>query len=279
MKVISKSSNNRLIKGHIYTVAFLRNGNSWRDCLILENEDGTALLPGRFKPKSFTDENGESLKTSTTDYRSNLYEKINAPKEKVENVIIGNPKWSQRQSNVQVGDVIACLWEGNTKYLVKDRKYRISKINDTGKGTGSGQLKVEGLSHWLNPYRFRKLNTSESRDLSLSEIFGSTDFKEDYKVDKEIRKMDDYDESKKTKMLLHYLLLSVADSSRHAISTIEWAAKISNKEGITKFDYQDIIDMKLSDILKKIDPNWNKLNFDPIKIEKKKSKKSKTVNN
>jgi hypothetical protein len=273
MKVIPKRSTTMLIKGHIYDVAFMRNSGSksWRDTLRIES-DGR-VLPGHFRVSNFTDENGKDVPIITGEYSSKLYENLTQERniEQTQTVTVGNPRWSSK-TNIEIGEIVVCKYEGNTKYLAKGRKYKIVNFNE-GKGSGSGKIKVDGLPHWLSPYRFRKLSTSESRDLSLSEIFGSAEFKEDYKVDKSSRRIDSYNDIEKLKILFHALSFSIGDNRRHAISIVDWASKITSKQGISKDDYKDLINLSISDILKKIDPNWNLLNFDEEKPKEKKERK------
>lgn len=240
MIVISKIANKKLLKGHRYEVQQLWNaGNNQRWV------EGKVQLVGfgRYSVDNFTDTNGNSL--PKTNYVST--------QPQVERFI--------KYEDCKVGEILVCNSD-HYKTLAKGSMYRIEKLDkvETEVNTWGGNkwvrkeesIKFEGINRKLkfNGWAFRKLTPEETRDISLGSIL--TGEEPDIVKTTAIRKIDMSVNKERT--LMEVIAKTLLDENRHHLTIIEWSCqKTGEKLRIKPDDFKDILDMKLSDILEKIE--------------------------
>lgn len=240
MIVISKVANKKLLKGHRYEVQNLWNaGNNQRWV------EGKVQLVGfgRYSVDSFTDTNGNSL--PKTNYVSTQTQ--------VDRFI--------KFEDCKEGEILVCNSD-HYKTLAKGSMYKIEKLEKIeSEVTGFGgrkwkqivtNIKFEGIKRKLkfNGWAFRKLTSEESRDISLGVILTG----EEPKIVKttDIRKIDMV--VNKEKSLMEIIAKTIIDENRHHLSIIDWSCqKTGEKMRIKPEDFKNLLDMKLSDILEKIE--------------------------
>jgi hypothetical protein len=92
------------------------------------------------------------------------------------------------------------------------------------------------------------LTTQELRDIAINQIF---DKEENFSVEF-VRKIEQT--KNKDKELILALSKSISDKSRHHLGVIDWSVEKSSKNLYLKSsDFDHLLDMKLSDILKILD--------------------------
>lgn len=240
MIVISKVANKVLLKGHRYEVQNLWNAGTNQRWL-----EGKVQLIGfsRYSVDSFTDENGNPL--PKTNYTS-----VVRP---VERFI--------KFEDCKDGEILVCNSD-HYKTLAKGSMYKIEKLEkkETEKTGWNGRtwthseftVKFEGIKRKLkfNGWAFRKLTQEESREISLGSILSG----QDPVIVKttSIRKIDMVDN--KEKALMEVIAKTILDSNRHHLSVVDWSCqKTGEKLRINPDDFKDLLDMKLSDIIEKIE--------------------------
>jgi hypothetical protein len=240
MIVISKVGNKRLIKGHRYEVQ-----NLWNDGTNQRWLEGKVELVGfsRYSVNSFTDTNGNPLPNIN-------YLSIVQP---VERFI--------KYEDCKVGEILVCNSD-RYKTLVNGSMYKIEKLdkvenevtNYSGYKWVSKQesVKFEGINRKIkfNGWAFRKLTPEETREISLESILNG----EEPKIVKttDIRKIDMV--LNKEKALMEIISKTILDVNRHHLSIIDWSCqKTGEKMRINPDDFKDLLNMKLSDILDKIE--------------------------
>ncbi len=244
MEVIYKGNSKRLIKNHHYIINRLYNDGSnkpWIESkLEIENL-------GIFDIKTFTDINGNSLP------------KIN----------YGNPKKIKSRtefSELKKGDILICKVT-NLKTLIYDRMYIIEDIITEDKDYTSSVgilgiqftrkiknecIKFKGINRKIkySPWKFDKIETDVQREMSLQLILN--DKVADIVTFVPSRKIDVCDD--KEKKLLELVAKSILDKSRHHYTIMEWVYKQIGKEfGVNEQDYDDILNLKFSEILNLIE--------------------------
>jgi hypothetical protein len=240
MIVISKIANKKLLKGHRYEVQQLWNaGNNQRWV------EGKVQLVGfgKYSVDSFTNTNGNPL--PNTNYVST--------QPQVERFI--------KYENCKVGEILVCNSD-HYKTLAKGSMYKIEKLDKVEtevSGWGGNKwirreesIKFEGINRKLkfNGWAFRKLTPEETRDISLGSIL--TGEEPDIVKTTAIRKIDMSVNKEKT--LMEVIAKTLLDENRHHLTIIEWSCqKTGEKLRIKPDDFKDILDMKLSDILDKIE--------------------------
>jgi hypothetical protein len=240
MIVISKIANKKLLKGHRYEVQQLWNaGNNQRWV------EGKVQLVGfgRYSVDNFTDTSGNPL--PKTNYVST--------QPQVERFI--------KYEDCKVGEILVCNSD-HYKTLAKGSMYRIEKLDkvETEVSTWGGNkwvrreesIKFEGINRKLkfNGWAFRKLTPEETRDISLGSIL--TGEEPDIVKTTAIRKIDMSVNKERT--LMEVIAKTLLDENRHHLTIIEWSCqKTGEKLRIKPDDFKDILDMKLSDILEKIE--------------------------
>jgi hypothetical protein len=225
MIIKAKQDKNKVLKGVQYETDYISYGS-----MRVMSSDGTYL--GYYKKEDFTLPSGAEIKTDRYDVRQSMS--------------------SITADQLKVGDIVVCNTNRNYKYLVKGGKYRISEVEVINKGNrwSSGFVRFEGYKRKLkwSPWNFRKLTTQESRDLAINQIF---DKEENFSVEF-IRKFEQA--HNKEKELFEAISKSAMDKNRHQLSIIEWAVRKTSKHMDLKLDdFDDILDMKLSEILEMID--------------------------
>lgn len=248
MKVISKSNTKRLVKGAVYEVLKLENlktPNNFRCSVIIKLNE---TLSKSFNTKSFALEDGTDL--PEINWESDEW------KDQTTN-------WRQGRithDNIKKGDYV--VYNRNShKGLIFGKKYKVEEVNIVNhKNTWGGntshnwtevQIKVEGSSRFYKSYSFRKCTPQESRDITLNVLFDEETGLE--KVDKNVRKIDKYDESTKEQLLIKILLSSMLDSNRNNMSVIEWAIhKIANQYSLKESDFTGLMSYDLITIISKL---------------------------
>jgi hypothetical protein len=240
MIVISKIANKKLLKGHRYEVQ-----NLWNDGKNQRRIEGKVQLVGfgRYSVDKFTDTNGNPL--SKINYVS--------AKPQVDRFI--------KYDDCKVGEILVCNSD-HYKTLAKDSMYKIEKLDKvetevTGwngnKWTRREEsIKFEGINRKLkfNGWAFRKLTAEETREISLGSILNG----EEPVIIKtaSIRKIDMSVNKEKT--LMEVIAKTLIDENRHHLSIIDWSCqKTGDKLRITPDDFKELLDMKLSDIIAKIE--------------------------
>lgn len=235
MIVICKRGTKRLIKGARYEVKSLWNNGANHNWI--EGKLELKEVSGRYTINNFTDTNGNNLPNINIQPQRN---------ESAQSIL--------RFSDINIGDLIIC--KGNYKTLVNGGLYRISEkeVISNRPHYISGKIKFEGINRWyvFNKFRFRALNDNEKREVSLNSLLNNQD-PNIIKTSK-VNKLDIIDN--KYEVLMDSLCQSIMDKNRHKISIIDWACKIDNKIGLKSENFNELLDMKLSDILKKIDSNY-----------------------
>ena len=239
MIVVSKIANKKLLKGHRYEVQHLWNsGNNQRWV------EGKVQLVGfgRYSVDNFTDGSGNPL--PKTNYKST--------QPQVERFI--------KFEDCKEGEILVCNSD-HYKTLAKGSMYKIEKLEKKEtEVTGFGgrkwnrvdtTIKFEGIRKLkFNGWSFRKLTPEESREISLGSILNG----EEPSIVKttDIRKIDMT--ANKEKSLMEVIAKTILDENRHHLSIIEWSCqKTGQKMRIKPEDFKDLLDMKLSDILTKIE--------------------------
>jgi len=230
MKVISKKSNKKLLKDHVYETDFFNNDKSTVG-VRYDFKRISIVGKGNYNVDNFTLTNGDPIPLK-------LYD-------------------SKKKSNItdvkdlKKGDIIVCLSDNRFKYLIEGGKYRIKDllINSTNTWV-SGSIKIEGYDRWLrwSQFTFRKLSIQEKRDLSLSQIF---DKEENFSVEFK-RKFEQKED--KDRVLIETIAKSILDRHRHDLGLIDWACdKNGGHLKVTPEDFKHLMDKPLKEIIEIID--------------------------
>lgn len=219
MRVICLKNSKRLIKGCTYTIDYMFNNthNRYNNGYL-----GLEEITGSHSVNNFTDMNGNPLPN------------IDTTKDRV-----------NYKLDVKSGDILECIVD-RYKTLLKGGYYKIESIDK------HKSVKFVGLSRkiLINYWNFRKLSTSEVRDLQLNDLLKNIkpNIVQTSKIDK--LKLS----GKSDIILMETLSKSILDVNRHYYSILEWGIqKNSGSYKIKKEDYNKLLDMKLSDILKLIE--------------------------
>jgi len=240
MIVVSKIANKKLLKGHRYEVQ-----NLWNNGTNQRWVEGKVQLVGfgRYSVDNFTDSSGNPI--PKTNYVST--------QPQVERFI--------KYEDCKVGEILVCNSD-HYKTLAKGSMYKIEKLEktETEKNGWGGRswkhaettIKFEGIKRKLkfNGWAFRKLTTEELRNISLGAVLTG----EEPTIVKttDIRKIDMV--ANKEKSLMEVIAKTILDENRHHLTIIEWSCqKTGEKMRIKPEDFKDLLDMKLSDILTKIE--------------------------
>ncbi len=236
MIVIYKKGTRNVIKGVRYEATEIYN-----DGTSAQWAEGRLVIKGigRYLVKNFTDVSGNPIPKVKID--------SNAPSERLD------------FNAIKVGDILVCKTD-RYKCLSKDCKYRVEKLmsQEIEHTSYSGRkytthiqkIRFEGINQTYSfwGFNFRKLSTAEAREISIGSLFG-----EKSEIIKKVgRKIDMV--SDKNLTLMSFLSESILDKKRHHLSILDWACqKNGNQFSVDTSDYKDLLDMKLSDILKLID--------------------------
>ncbi len=229
MKVISKKSSKKLLKGAVYTAESFNNtstGQRWTINRIRIKGFGTYMC------RDFTDENGNTLP------------QINY----VNSEVVSKTVERFSPKDLKRGDIVVCNID-KYKYLLKGGKYRISEIIDSN--NWSALIRLEGYNRQIrfNSWSFRVLNIQEVRDIALSSIF---DTPEKFSVEF-VRKFEK--ENNKVKILLDTIAKSIIDPYRHNLDIVDWGIAKTKNQDLKREDFNEILNMSLNDVLKLFENN------------------------
>lgn len=238
MIVICKKPTKKLVKGLRYEVHALYNSGKNQRWL-----EGKVEIKGfgRFVVSNFTDTDGKPLPTT--------------------DIIALRPQINRLEfSQLKKGDILVCVSD-SYKTLVKNGMYKIEQLVETTSdrkyysgGTFQHReqsIKFEGISRKIkfSSWRFRTLTSQEVREMSLSTLLEGKEA--DIIKSSKIRKIDLV--ANKKLELMKNLSKSIIDENRHHLSILEWAClKTGQNLNIVKEDYNELLNMKLSEILEKI---------------------------
>jgi hypothetical protein len=240
MIVICKKSTKRLIKNHRYEVDALWNSGNNQKWL-----DGKLSIKGigRFNVNNFTDTDGKNIPKIDISPRSTQ--------------TVSRLKFE----DLKVGDLLICDSDSFTLFA-KGCMYKVLDLNSISterkKWDGTtyihteNKIKFEGINRWLkfSPWKFRTLTPEEQREISLNSILLGE--KPDIVTSKEIRKIDLV--PNKNLALMKVISQSILDINRHHLSILDWSIeKTGSSLKVKDSDFKDLMDMKLSDILKLIE--------------------------
>lgn len=240
MIVTSKIENKRLLKGHRYEVQDLWNSGTNQRWI----EGKVHLIGfGRYSVDSFTDDNGNPL--PKINYSSNTTQ---------------NPRFIKFE-DCEEGEILICNTE-HYKTLTKGLMYKIQSLKSVEfevKGFNNNKytrvensIKFEGINRYFkfNGYSFRKLTPGESREISLSSILNNEE--PNIIKTKDIRGIDF--SLNKEKVLMETISKTILDKNRHHLSIIDWSCqKIGDKLKIKPDDFNELLNMTLSEILEKLE--------------------------
>jgi len=232
MIVICKRETKKLLKGIRYEVQNLWNNgtnNRW-----LEGKIEIKGI-GRFVVGNFTDINGKEVPKVNIINTTNIHSNIT------------------KFEDIKVGDIIVCT-SNSYKTLIEGGMYKIEDKQEISVNYGSWKsksnyIKLKGVKRKLkfSPWRFRTLTPEESREISLKSILDGEE--PEIITTTDLRKIDMV--INKEKELINILAKSILDENRHHLSILDWACKKSgNSMGLKIDDYKELLDLKLSDIIK-----------------------------
>ena len=235
MIVIAKKNTGKLIKDYRYEVVSLKNSgtNKWGEGTVTVKDVGT------FTVNNFVDTNGSPL-----------------PKT---DIIPNNNIRDFKFEDLKKGDILVCR-RNMYKNIIPGNMYKIVDLKTTSVNETDWQgkprvrktnfIKLDGHRFLqFNPWAFRKLNTDELRDISLSAVLDG-EVKE-YTVDKSARKIDNVEN--KDLELMKIISKAITDPKRHHLSIIDWSvSKINHRMDVDVNDFEGLLNMSLKDILEKI---------------------------
>ena len=245
MIAICKKPTTKLVKGARYEIE-----NLWNDGTNQRWLEGRLSIAGlgRYRVSNFTDENGKELPATNI-----VKPHVAIPRLKFE--------------DLKEGDIIVCT-SGNYKSLVQDGMYQIEKLIDRSvQVTGyNGQkwtkydqkIKLVGVQRALSftSWSFRKLNSEESREISLAQLL---DNKAAPVIKKKPAKKIDLMPNKE-RVLAEILFKAATDPNRHALSIPEWACqKTAPKLDLKASDFDQFLQMNLLEIFNIIEKKKNGL--------------------
>ena len=240
MIVVCNRATKRLIKGHRYEVKSLYN-----DGTNSRYQEGKIFIDGvgGFVVSGFRTTDGKEL--PKVNYISNT---------------VSQPRFeSYKFEELSKGDILVCR-SSNYKTFVKDGRYKVESLESKSKSrTGwngtittytENYIKFEGIKRKMkfNVWSFRKLNTDESREISLSHLLDGEDPK--FIIDASKRNIDLVED--KDDVLLKNLAKAILDPNRHHLTITQWAEKIGDKLNIESSDYNDYMNLTLSQVLSMI---------------------------
>lgn len=248
MKVISNKNSKKLVKGAVYEALKINNlkginSGYFRPYIkikINENTDSDFIV------KNFTLEDGNPI--PEINWESTTYKSIidNISKTKISTI---NPP--------KIGEYVKYIGTSH-KNLEYNNKYRISNIREEEVKSSYGinprkvyDIQVEGSSRFYMSHYFIKCNTQEISEISINNIFDEDNSVK--KIDKNSRKIDQYDLDTRERILTRLLIKSILDINRNNMSVVEWACKNESFFSVTKDDFNQILNKSLLSILEKYD--------------------------
>ena len=232
MKVISKKSTKKLVKGGEYEIFQLWNDGSSRSRYLEGSFEIKGL--GRFKVDDFHLQDGSPLPKSIISHDRDF-------------------SHSLRKGSVLVPnrDLGKSFIKGKM-YVVEDIKFQNRTLQYGGRVVQDKYLKFQGFKRWykFNYWNFDLLPIEKHREISLSEILDSK--KSPIIINKSKRSFDDVDN--KDQFLIQILFGSIADKYRNNLNILDWAvSKTGSKYGIVKSDFDGLMNEKIIDLVNKFD--------------------------
>lgn len=229
MKVISKKSNRRLVKNGEYEVIQI-----WNDGTSQTYHEGKCEIDGigYYKVDEFTTINGGDLPKIRFEQDRNYFKDL-----KKGDILVS--KYDVGKSFVQ--DQMY-LVEG-IKTIQHQRKWGIASEN---------YIKFQGFPRWykFSPWRFKLLSKDKAREISLDEIL--SDKKSPTILERKKRSIDSVEN--KNSLLLKILSTSIIDKYRNNLDVLDWAIqKNGSKYGVSREDFDHLMNIPLKDIIKQID--------------------------
>lgn len=246
MKALCIRNTKRLVKGAIYDVARLSNLNSPTQRkpspkIWVKINGGFCL----FTMNNFTLENGDD------------FPKINWESDEYRQIANEYSQSRIDSKSIKKGDYV--VYRRNShKALVTNNKYKVTDVREIQHKSYGGstwselEIQVEGSSRYYKQYSFRKCTVQETREISLGEVLGEeTDVSK--VLDKTQRKIDQYDDTTKERILTKVLFSAALDPNRNNMTIVQWAcAKIGSNLSIEEKDFETIINKSLRTILEYI---------------------------
>lgn len=243
MRVISKKNTKRLVKGAVYEVLKIRNlkpntKGYFSSYITIRINDNDLT----FVVSNFTLEDGgiiPEINWESIDYTSN---KDNINKTRINS---DNPP--------KVGDYVKYIRNRNShKNLEYNNTYRISDTREREVKYGNitrkvYDIKIEGCNRFYKSKSFRKCNTQEVREISLSDLFGEDNSVK--KINTKSRKIDQYDNETKERILTKMLITSILDTNRNNMSVVDWTCKNGKIFSVNKDDFSQILTKSFASIL------------------------------
>lgn len=242
MKVISKKDTKRLVKGIAYDVYKLnmvdKKSNRWfRPSITIKLNN---KVVHEFKPDYFTLEDGKPI--PNINWNS---DESRLDQNKMTGALI--------DANIKSGDFVIAK-RNNAKSLVLDKIYKVTDVKvkshtySRGYSWNEIKIQIEGSNRFYSSYSFRKCSPEEAREIQLNTIFEEeTGVK---KVEKNKRKIDQYEGKDREQILIHIILLAMVDINRNNMSIIDWACKKSGKiYSVEPSDFTEIINKNLITII------------------------------
>jgi hypothetical protein len=241
MVVICKKATMKLVKGLPYQVVSLENSN--------KDKIGKVWIKdiGCYTVNNFETTDGEPLPKID----------IKRKKEDIE--------YPLEFSKLLKGDILICKTD-SYKTLVKGGMYKIDELSSVSKQIRNwsgviythidNYVRFEGVSRKLmfSSWKFKKLSTDDVREMTLELILNDTPDKVTRTDFKNVRKIEHIEN--KENELISILAKSILDVNRHNLSIVEWAVQqLGRKMDLEISDYNNLLSMKLEDILKIIDKN------------------------
>lgn len=227
MKIISKKSTTRLVKGGEYEVIQI-----WNDGTSGIYLEGKCVIDGigRVNVNDFEMPDGSPVNRVKIEIKREYFEDL-----KKGDILI---------SNYDVGKSFI----KNQMYLVEDTK-SISTPTKYGRISTSKFIKFQGFPRWykFSSWRFRQLPQDKAREISLDEIL--LDKKSPTVTKRQKRSIDTIEN--KNKLLIKVLAESICGKYRNNLSVMDWTIqKVGNKFGIEEKDFDHLMKMSLEDVIK-----------------------------
>lgn len=239
MKVISKINTGKLVKGMSYDVIKLmnsvqrKNGYFVRKFVEVKLNDKTSYT---FSVKNFTTDTGEEL--PEIDWNSDIHKDRLSEYEETRIT----------PETLKVGDYVVYLRNSHVG-LVPNKKYKVTNIKvNTHTRWSDMEIQIEGSHRFYKTYSFRKCTIEEVRKMSLGLLFDEGI--EAKKVDYSKRKIDQFTEEEKNKILLGLIFAASLDRNRNNLSIIEWATQKTGKTyKLTEKDFDPLLSKNFNEII------------------------------
>jgi hypothetical protein len=246
MKVVCKTNNSkRLVKGAIYDVHRLEN---------------LTTLMRKVIPRIWVDINGSICSFSINNFKlesGDKFPEINWTSDYYKQILTEHTQ-TRIDNSIKKGDYVVYK-RSSHKSLVANCKYKVADVREvTHKGYGSTnwtelEIQIEGSKRFYKRYSFRKCSVQEAREISLGEVLGEeTGLAKS--LGKDERKIDQYDDETKERMLTKILFSASLDPNRNNMTVVQWACnKTGSNLSLIEADFEPIINKSIKSIIEK----WN----------------------